>query len=173
MIWETLSFIQYYWIPWRKMLGLGQFALIHQYTFSNIKNNRLLMGKQDNHKKMLENRKNRKEFKIQKSQGNAKKRMFLLIQSLKMISINHPICHSSKTEWFNHSRVKRPIEIKLLKICKKKRCQTFNIWWKTSSLKKKEPMLLMMVVLSCMREKISKNQANTGRRSRKSSKLVT
>lgn len=37
------------------------------------------MGKQENHKKLLENRKNRKEFKIQKSQGNAKKRIPLLI----------------------------------------------------------------------------------------------
>jgi hypothetical protein len=31
------------------------------------------MGKMENHKKLLENRKNRKDFKIQKSQGNAKK----------------------------------------------------------------------------------------------------
>ncbi len=56
------------------------------------------MGKQDNQKKMLENRKNRKEFKIQKSQGNAKRRNTTLIQSLRMISINLPISHSSRIE---------------------------------------------------------------------------
>jgi hypothetical protein len=56
------------------------------------------MGKQDNQKKMLENRKNRKDFKMQKSQGNAKRRNPTLIQSLRMISINLPISPNSKVE---------------------------------------------------------------------------
>lgn len=54
------------------------------------------MAKNDATKKMLENRKNRKEFKIQKGQGNARKCKSTFTQSLKTILTSPQIYLSSR-----------------------------------------------------------------------------
>ena len=56
------------------------------------------MGKHEHQKQLQESRKHRKEFKIQKGQGQVKKRTILGIQSIRMTSASLQTYLASKTK---------------------------------------------------------------------------